>query len=151
MSNPTEPLQQHHKHCDDLFATAEAQAHAGDWAACESNSNRFFAELLAHFATEEEVVFPAFEAATGMRGGPVQVMRMEHAQMRDLVAQMAGALKARDTRAYAGTADTLLIMMQQHNMKEENILYPMCDNSLAGTAIDVRGALDERLEGACPA
>ena len=29
-------------------------------------------------------------------------------------------------------AESLLIMMQQHNMKEENVLYPMCDQHLVG-------------------
>jgi iron-sulfur cluster repair protein YtfE (RIC family) len=150
MNNPTQPLRHHHKHCDDLFAAAEALAHANDWTGCESASAKFLAEMEAHFATEEQVVFPAFAAASGMSGGPVTVMRMEHTQMRELMAQMAAALKARDRNAYGGAADTLLILMQQHNMKEENILYPMCDSSLAATAIDIGGALGQRLEGACP-
>jgi iron-sulfur cluster repair protein YtfE (RIC family) len=148
MKTPTQPLQAHHKHCDELFAAAEAQAHAGDWANCDASSKKFFEELEAHFATEEQVVFPAFEAATGMSMGPTQVMRMEHAQMRELVAQISAALKNRDSRGFAGAADTLLIMMQQHNMKEENILYPMCDSRLDGS-LDVDAALRERLEGAC--
>lgn len=151
MNSPTQPLHHHHKHCDELFATAEARAHAGDWGACETASKQFLSELEAHFATEEQVLFPAFEAATGMSSGPTQVMRMEHAQMRELMAQMAAALNGRDRNAYAGIADTLLILMQQHNMKEENILYPMCDRSLAGSAVDVGGALSQRLEGSCPA
>jgi iron-sulfur cluster repair protein YtfE (RIC family) len=145
----TQPLQQHHKHCDELFAAAEALGHAGDWPACEASAATFCAEMEAHFTTEEQVVFPAFAEATGMSGGPVAVMRMEHAQMRDLMAQMKAAVKARDRDEFAGTADTLLILMQQHNMKEENILYPMCDTSL-GTTVDVGGALGERLEAACP-
>ncbi|HEX8963818.1 MAG TPA: hemerythrin domain-containing protein [Rhodocyclaceae bacterium] len=144
----TQPLQQHHKHCDDLFAAAEALGHSSDWPACETTAGKFCAEMEAHFSTEEQVLFPAFASATGMNGGPVAVMRMEHAQMRELMAQMMAAAKARDRNAYAGAADTLLILMQQHNMKEENILYPMCDNSL-GTTVDVRGALGERLGAAC--
>lgn len=72
-------------------------------------------------------MFPAFEAATGMTQGPTQVMRMEHRQMRGLMAQMQQAWAERDGEAFAGAAETLLILMQQHNMKEENILYPMCD------------------------
>lgn len=149
--NPTEPLQQHHKHCDDLFAAAEALAHTGDWPACETMAAKFCDEIEAHFATEEQVVFPAFSAATGMSGGPVAVMRMEHAQMRDLLTQMKAAVKARDRNGYGGAADTLLILMQQHNMKEENILYPMCDNSLGGGGLDIGSALSERLESGCPA
>jgi hemerythrin-like domain-containing protein len=149
--NPTEPLHQHHKHCDDLFATAEALAHAGDWSACLTAAQGFRAEIEAHFATEEEVLFPAFGAATGMSGGPVAVMRMEHAQMRDLLAQMVSAASAKDRNAFAGTADTLLILMQQHNMKEENILYPMCDSSLGSGSPDIAGALKQRVESACHA
>ncbi len=57
-------------------------------------------------------------------------MRLEHAQMRPLLAQLEAACAARDGDGYAGAAETLLILMQQHNMKEENILYPMCDQAL---------------------
>jgi hypothetical protein len=41
----------------------------------------------------------------------------------------------------------LLIMMQQHNLKEENILYPMCDQALAGDA-DLEAMLRQALEPA---
>lgn len=146
----TQPLHHHHKHCDDLFAAAEALAHAGDWDGAERLGEKFCAEIEAHFTTEEQVLFPAFATATGMSGGPVAVMRMEHAQMRDLMAQLAAATKAQDRGTYAGIADTLLIMMQQHNMKEENILYPMCDDSLASSGLDIDHALGKQLETACP-
>ena len=46
---------------------------------------------------------------------------------------------------------SLLIVMQQHNMKEENILYPMCDDSLDAANLDVDSALRQRVEGSCPA
>lgn len=151
MNHPTQALRHHHQHCDDCFASAEALAQAGDWPGCEIASAKFLAEMEAHFATEEQVLFPAFVAATGMSGGPIVVMRMEHAQMRDLMAQLAGALKGRDRHAYGGAADALLILMQQHNIKEENILYPMCDGALAATAIDIGSALDERVGGPCRA
>jgi hemerythrin-like domain-containing protein len=83
-----------------------------------------------HFDMEEKVFFPRFEAASGMTMGPTQVMRQEHAQMRDLFAAMEEALAGRDADAYLGDAETLLIMMQQHNAKEEQILYPMLDAHL---------------------
>ena len=149
MKNPTQALPQHHKHCDELFAIAEGHAHAADWDKCKIANDRFCDELEAHFATEEEIVFPAFEAATGMSGGPPKMMRVEHAQMRDLAAQLRGAVEKGDKKTFAGVADTLLIMMQQHNMKEENILYPMCDDALAGQKLDVDGALRQRLESLC--
>ena len=90
---------------------------------------------------EEQELFPRFEAATGMTQGPTQVMRDEHADMRATLAQLHAALDSRDLDEFAGEAETLLIMMQQHNMKEENILYPMCDLRLGGE----RDALVETL------
>jgi iron-sulfur cluster repair protein YtfE (RIC family) len=141
----TAPLQAHHHRCDALFAAAERAAEQGDWGTCARDFAAFSAELKQHFRTEEEILFPAFEAATGMPEGPTRVMRMEHNQMRGLLAQMDVTLSVRDAEGFGGSAETLLILMQQHNMKEENILYPLCDRTLgeAGTA-----ALAAALEGA---
>jgi iron-sulfur cluster repair protein YtfE (RIC family) len=49
-----------------------------------------------HFQKEEEVLFPAFEQSTGNTMGPTRVMRLEHQQMREALAEMAGALAAGD-------------------------------------------------------
>jgi iron-sulfur cluster repair protein YtfE (RIC family) len=144
----TEPLHLHHKHCDELFADAEAVVASKDWERARPLVARFRAELDTHFCTEEEVLFPAFEAVTGMVGGPTQMMRFEHAQMRDLMDQMVGAVSGGDANTFAGVAETLLIFMQQHNMKEENILYPMCDRSLAAQLGTLGVTLRERLEAA---
>ncbi len=44
---------------------------------------------------------------------------------------MRQSLVAEDSNEYLGQGETLLILMQQHNMKEERILYPMADEVLA--------------------
>jgi hemerythrin-like domain-containing protein len=150
MTSLTQPLHDHHKHCDDLFAAAEEAAQVKKWSECGSFFNRFRGEIEAHFATEEQVLFPAFEAATGMAGGPAQMMRFEHAQMRDLMARMEQAVARQDGAEFGGSADTLLVLMQQHNMKEENILYPMCERMLAGQGLPLSAGLRERVEAACP-
>jgi DUF438 domain-containing protein len=120
-----------HRRCDDVFAEVEQAVADGDWATADAAFSRFSGAVLQHFATEESLLFPAFERRTGMSMGPTQVMRSEHVQMRELIAAAKAALTAKDADDYAGNAETLLIMMQQHNMKEENILYPMCDQHLA--------------------
>lgn len=149
MTALTEPLHNHHKRCDALFADAEESVAKKDWERAQTLLTDFHNELETHFRTEEEVLFPAFEATTGMAGGPTQMMRFEHAQMRDLIDQMEHALHAKEGNNFAGAAETLLIMMQQHNMKEENILYPMCDRSLAAQAGALGSELRERLDAAC--
>jgi iron-sulfur cluster repair protein YtfE (RIC family) len=142
----TTPLVHHHKHCDDLFARAEQACAEGDWADGAAGFTRLERELESHFQSEEELLFPAFESATGMRSGPTAMMRAEHGQMRELLARMGADLAARDGDAFGGDAETLLILMQQHNMKEENILYPMCDQVLGSGTVGT--ALRARLEAA---
>lgn len=121
-----------HQRCDNLFALAEATAAGGDWNRADADFAKFRDGLSHHFAMEEEVLFPAFEDHTGMTMGPTQMMRAEHTQMRGLLDRMADAAAGRDTNGFLGDCETLLIIMQQHNIKEEQILYQMADQALAG-------------------
>lgn len=118
-----------HQHCDALFARAEA----AEPSAMAASFAAFHHAMLHHLAMEEQVLFPAFEAATGNNMGPTRIMRMEHEQMRELFADMDAAITAGDRTTFAGLAETLLILMQQHNLKEEQILYPMSDRALGNT------------------
>ncbi len=130
-----------HKRCDALFADAEAVASKGDWANAATGFVHFKKELQHHFAMEEEVMFPAFEVRSGMLHGPTSVMRSEHRQMEALLNQLTGALARKDATAFLGDADTMLILMQQHNVKEEQMLYPMADKTLAGECGEVVGRM----------
>ena len=69
-----------------------------------------------------------------MTQGPTAVMRMEHEQMRSLLSQLTEAVSRQDGPRFLGLSETLMVLMQQHNMKEEQMLYPMCDRALADTA-----------------
>lgn len=124
-----------HRRCDGLFADAEGHVGAGRWADAAMAFRGFVAELERHFTMEEEVAFPAFEQQTGMTEGPTTVMRMEHTQMRQAAREMSDALDAQDADTFLGLSDTFMLLMQQHNMKEEQILYPMIDRTF-GTAVD---------------
>lgn len=126
-----------HRHCDDLFAAIEQAVAGKDQKAAAQAFGKFRAAMLAHFESEEETLFPSFDAHSGGMAGPTRMMRMEHQQMRSLFEEAGEALDAGDMESYQGVADTLLIMMQQHNMKEENVLYPMCDQHLALEADDL--------------
>lgn len=126
-----------HHTCDDLFASAEEAVAKKDWDSARSLFDRFQAAMAHHLAMEEEVLFPAFEARTGMSMGPTQVMRSEHVQMRDLIANMGRAVAESDQDSYLGLSETLNMLMQQHNLKEENVLYPMTDQVLGGERDDL--------------
>jgi DUF438 domain-containing protein len=130
-------LAQGHRHCDELFVAAENDVADGRIAEAEARHAAFQLEMEMHFNMEENVMFPAFEDATGMTEGPTAMMRMEHTQMRELLSRMKTALADRNGREYLGLSETLLMIMQQHNFKEEQILYPMADDALGGTGESV--------------
>jgi hemerythrin-like domain-containing protein len=123
-------LGDHHRQCDELFAAIEQAIETGAWDRAADGFSRFDKSMRQHFDVEESILFPAFEARTGMTMGPTAVMRSEHAQIRELLEAAAEAIVAHDADEYSGYAETLHIMTQQHNMKEENVLYPMCDQHL---------------------
>jgi len=62
-----------------------------------------------------------------MTNGPTQVMRMEHAQMLNVVSQMREDIAKQDKNHFFGLSESLMMLTQQHNMKEEQMLYAMAD------------------------
>ncbi len=130
----------HHRHCDQAFTRAEERAVARDWTGLEREGSTFLGEMERHIEVEENVLFPAFEERTGMTQGPTAVMRMEHTRMRGMFEQMRAAIAAKDAQQYLGTAQTLLDLLQQHNAKEESMMYPMLDRALGD---DARAMLDQ--------
>ena len=104
--------------------------HPSAWAEFELGLRR-------HIGFEEEILFPGFEAGTGMspQAGPTAVMRIEHREIERLLEAIRGAL--------AGIADPLPLrtelhrVLAAHNMKEEQVLYPMTDRALGPEESDI--------------
>jgi hemerythrin-like domain-containing protein len=141
MSRIAETMSRDHAACDERFSAAEAAAAEGDLTGAAGALATFAAALERHFGVEEAELFPAFERRTGMADGPTEMMRVEHAEMRELVAQLRAALDAGDVAEFLGLADTLNVLMQQHNLKEEQVLYALLDEALGGEADALLGAL----------
>ncbi len=118
-----------HARCDLSFAALEEAVAGGDWEKAAPLLDTFGTQLERHLRAEEDAVFPALEAHIG-DGGPLAVMRMEHEEMRDLAGRLEPALDACDPGTFLGVADTLLVLMQQHNVKEEQIVYALAQELL---------------------
>ncbi len=116
-----------HRECDELFTTAEKSVLDGNFEQAEKEFILFADDTLRHFKKEEESLFPTFEQITGNTEGPTRVMRHEHEQVRGLIGKMAESIENKDSDAYLSLADSMMILLQQHNMKEEQMLYAMCD------------------------
>ncbi len=130
MATIKEYLTTDHRKCDELFAAMEDAATQSLENAKEAYKV-FVADTERHFQMEERVMFLEFENKTGMTEGPTAMMRHEHAQMRSLMQQMGEALEAGNKDKFFGLAETLMILMQQHNMKEEQMLYSMAQQHLS--------------------
>jgi hemerythrin-like domain-containing protein len=120
-------LTNEHRECDNIFAEAEGAVAKGDFSKGKEKFLEFADETLLHFKKEEEEFFPMFEELTGSSDGPTMVMKYEHEQVRGLMGKMAEAVENQDKDAYLSLAESMMILLQQHNMKEEQMLYAMAD------------------------
>lgn len=125
-----EALAWDHDRLEETEARAFALLEGGDAAGAREAWAEFSFGLRRHIGFEEAILFPAFEQGTGMPpdGGPTAVMRHEHRRIEELLDAIGSAL------AGAGTPLPLRAelhrVLGEHNMKEEQILYPMTDNCL---------------------
>lgn len=137
-------FEQDHRDCDARWADVEELLDTEDVDAARPAWHKFDAGVRRHIAMEEEIMFPAFEAAARMGGGgPTSVMRMEHKQMIGLLDQIEVAMKSDNAEQAMDLGDTLLMLIQQHNIKEEGMLYPMAEKMLAGNWAKLAKLLEE--------
>jgi len=135
---------QDHRDCDARWADVEELLDSVNLDLAANAWQKFDDGMRRHFAMEEEVIFPAFESRSDMGGGgPTAMMRMEHQQMRGLLDQIGAAIDSGDTGEALDLGDTLLMVIQQHNVKEEGMLYPMAENMLAGEWAELAGQLEK--------
>lgn len=142
MRTITEFMADCHRVCDVEFAIAEEAVLNKEWGVAEASFNTFRHDMARHFRIEEEVLFPELISAGGP-AGQVQVMRMEHTQINEMLDLMAAALANADAQEYEGLSETMLMVMQQHNLKEEQILYPIADNILSAKRESLLGRMQK--------
>ena len=137
-------FEQDHRDCDARWVDVEELLDTEDIETAQIAWQKYNASMCRHLAMEEEVLFPAFDAKSGMAGGgPVAVMKTEHQQMRGLLEQIGEAIEAGKAVQAMDIGDTLLMLIQQHNVKEESMLYPMAENLLSGDWDDLAAILAE--------
>jgi len=142
VTNLVEYMLAEHEYCNDLFCDGENLATESKWSELKSVFEKFVMETEKHFAKEEKVLFPHAEQSMGSDAGPTAVMRMEHEQMRALIGNLKPLIEKENKEGFLGETETLLVLMQQHNMKEEQILYPMIDRMVGANLAAVIDAME---------
>lgn len=124
----TDFFEQDHQRLDQIFADFQQSKQDNERAI--ALFGQFKTGLMQHIEWEEQLLFPSVEKAAGFppHAGPTAVMRMEHTQIKDCLSLIEKQLKqAGDTTPIE---TQLLAILSSHNMKEENVLYPMSDESI---------------------
>ena len=126
-----------HDRLDGLEQAAAEAWTAGNAGEAARLHLRFAHGLLRHIRFEDTTLFPAFERATGMPPdhGPTAVMRVEHRAIEQLLQDLKDAVSS-GSRPGESTRDDLRALLHQHNVKEENVLYPMLDRSIPAPELD---------------
>lgn len=119
-----------HDRLDGLFKTFQ-NLKRSDFSKAKEAFVDFKFGLQRHIVWEEEILFPAFEEKTGMHdSGPTAVMRMEHRHIGMLLEELHQKVKNHNSESDA-EEKALLSILSEHNMKEENVLYPAIDRLLS--------------------
>jgi len=127
-----------HRECDHLLTQAEDFLDNGEFDESLAKYIAFKNETILHFDIEEEYLFPMLEEKSGMGSmGPTNVMRMEHAQAKSLFEKMDEAYNAKDKERAFALGESMNILLQQHNLKEEQMLYTMMNSALAENSQEI--------------
>ena len=118
-----------HDRLDELFKEFQ-QLKRTDFTKAKQVFRQFKYGLQRHIIWEEEILFPLFERKTGMtRGGPTFVMRMEHRQIGAYLEAIHDKVRSQNPESDAEER-ALIEALLSHNRKEEQILYPMIDQTI---------------------
>jgi iron-sulfur cluster repair protein YtfE (RIC family) len=143
-SSVTEVLASDHARLDGLFGDLAAMLNDGEIERADYHFLDLQDGLERHIRTEEEILFPVFDARTRL-GGPTNVMRTDHRRIEALLGALRTALEATQVHRARETLASLNAALADHNRKEEYILYPKTDAVLAP---EERSALAVRIASA---
>lgn len=119
-----------HDRLDAILESVRGRVGRGEWGEARRQYGEFDRGLDRHIRLEEDILFPIFEARTGLAHGPTAVMREEHRAIRAALGFMREAIARGDSRAFHDGMASLLTVLPQHNAKEEQVLYPAADRAL---------------------
>lgn len=143
-------LKHDHQRCDDLFYQAESSVAQRNWKGAIDNFGRYQDVLRQHIRMEEKILLPTFEQTLAGGAEPVAMLRSEHKQINGIVNRMWEAIQRFDPADFVLHAETLTLLMQQHTLKEEEMLYPLLDRALACKRSKIISAMAEYLQPAAP-
>ena len=125
----TQYFEADHDRLDELFKNFQSLKRS-DYPKAKESFRDFKFGLQRHIVWEEDIIFPIFEKKTGMTSsGPTYVMKMEHRQIGACLEEVHKKVQKQDPNSDS-EEQKLLSILGDHNLKEENILYPLVDSAI---------------------
>lgn len=130
-----------HQNLKELFLQHQEALLDGDLAQARDRLEVFERALLHHMQDEEELLLPVYGRAGAIPGGPPILFTGEHKRMQELLAGFARALSSLEQepdgrkRGILSLLDrqaTFKNLMDHHDLREANILYPALDRVTSG-------------------
>lgn len=125
-----------HQVLKELFLQHQEALLDGDLARAEERLAEFERRLLHHIREEEELLLPVYARAGVIPGGPPVLFTGEHQRMQELLAGFKQALSSLEQNPDSRKRGILWLLdrqatfknlMEHHDLRETNILYPALD------------------------
>lgn len=126
-----------HSTAERLIASTGAERN-GTFRILYNQVDDFTQQLKKHAKKEDDGLFPMMAAYIGREAGPIAVMEYEHElaehylqQFLNAAGQVESGTGDEEVNAIADYAVEAYTILSQHFCKEENVLFPMAENSLS--------------------
>lgn len=116
---------------DDILDDVDELAETGDFTGALRRYEDFRAGLKHHIAMEEQILFPLYQKLSLDTEAALAAMYSEHVLIRTLVERVAEALQTGDLPSFARIIENLYAVMDVHDQKEEDVVFPRLDAELA--------------------
>ena len=132
-----------HEHSlyENLLVECQDAIEREDWHTVDAQFSELITHLKRHMAVEEQVLYPAYEAATHAPQGPTGALREEHDHIVRLVQDMHRIFQTRDSDHALECLVHLEKEMIKHHEKEEDIFLPMASHILSARREDIERQL----------
>lgn len=130
----THGLSAEHRIVERVLDRADAAARAHDLPGLLGLLRFFDEQMPKHRQKEEEVLFPALAEIPALRHGPVRAMLLEHEEEARLLLALRRHLEepTLDWEPIGRLVDGLGLLLRTHIEKEDQVLYALAEQVLAG-------------------
>ena len=138
-----ETLTRQHREVLGRLDALEGELNGGRDADLGAFAGYLQADVVQHFALEEDALFPVLARHLSPTQGPLAVMNAEHADFRDLLGRLAEAIATADAAQQRQCAHDLIDLLRAHIAKEDQVLFPMAMRLLSPaeqSEVDARAA-----------